>query len=245
VPEKYTCLTVVSVPLVPRPGEKKLYIKALEDRVAELESLLSSSGHNNVGEDHWGQKQPQPARPAGYQPPPSLSPPAPKDDIDELLSAVRDLSLSASGYYIGGTATITIGRVLSSMIQTQRGRAGLHRGDPSSDDPNPKSISSDTLAEMMGPFFVTQNVANRLLQGYLKHLSTRFPVLHTPWLLGVHDRRDEHLDIYEESVLHLVYACGGRFLETVGSNPASYQFVGADVIRLVKQETISATSTMM
>lgn len=231
-----------SVPLVPRPGEKKIYIKALEDRVAELESLLSSSGHNNVGADHWRQSQLQPTQPISYHQAPSASPPAQKDDIDELLNAVRDLSLSASGYYIGGTATITIGRVLTSMIQTHRGRSGLRRGgDPVSDDPNPKSISSDTLAEMMGPFFVTANVGNRLLQGYLKHLSTRFPVLHTPWLLDVHDRRDEHLDVYEEAVLHLVYACGGRFLETVSLQPLKLLTVAYDT-RPERREIISVIS---
>ena len=40
------------VPLVPAAGEKKIYIKALEHRIAELEAYLASIGHPRVGTDH-------------------------------------------------------------------------------------------------------------------------------------------------------------------------------------------------
>ena len=43
---------VYIVPLIPAAGEKKLYIKALEQRVAELESHLASLGQFGVGDDH-------------------------------------------------------------------------------------------------------------------------------------------------------------------------------------------------
>jgi hypothetical protein len=70
---------------------------------------------------------------------------------------------------------------------------------------------------MMGPMFVTPVVAKRLLEGFLKLIATRFPVVHTPWIRELHERKDILDDVYEESTLHLVYATGGRFLETVSN----------------------------
>jgi hypothetical protein len=56
--------------------------------------------------DHW--KQPQEMHAAK------------PDEVDSLLSAVRDLSLSASGHYVGGTSTITLGRLLGSVVKSQK-----------------------------------------------------------------------------------------------------------------------------
>lgn len=199
-------LTAFSVPLQPKPGERKLYVKALEDRVAELESYLSGAGFD-VGEDHWQQHQ-VPKR--------HLQPP---DEIESLLSAVRDLSLSASGYYVGGSSTITLGRVLGSVVNTEVHRVpGPTRSRHSPEDPNPRSIDSDTLGEVIGSMFVSAAVAQRLIQSYLKHIATKFPVVHSPYAEDLHERRNENLSIYEQSVLHLIYACAGRFLETTGES---------------------------
>ena len=198
------------VPLLPRPGEKKMYITALEDRVAELENLLASMGQFGVGDDHWG-------RVATSLQAQELEE---TDDVESLFNAVRDLSLSASGTYIGGTSTITVGRILGSVINSQKvSRPGRNSTDSAGyEDPNPKSISSATLAEMMGPMFVSPGVATRLFEGYLKHLATRFPILHSPRLREIFERRDVLDDIYEEAILHLVFATGGRFLETVSKH---------------------------
>jgi hypothetical protein len=48
-------------------------------------------------------------------------------------------------------------------------------------------------------------------------LHTTHPVIHTPRLQELHARRNEVLDVYEESILHLVYANSGRYPETAGS----------------------------
>ena len=193
--------------LTPKSQDRKIYISALEDRVAQLESYLSSVGQIGVGEDHWNQSQ-------SLQVSECLEP----DQIDPLLSAVRDLSLSASGHYVGGTSTITLGRLLGSVISSQKdamkGQKTSGTGVVRESDHNPRTISTQTLADMMGPMFVSQSVATRLLEGFLKHLATRFPIVHTPWLRKLHGKKDMIDDIYEEAVLHLVYAAGGRFLET-------------------------------
>jgi hypothetical protein len=186
-------------PLTPKPHDKKIYIAALEDRIAQLESYLSSIGQAGVGDDHWKQAQ-------------NIQVIA-RDEVDSLLSAVRDLSLSASGYYVGGTSTITLRRLLGSVINSQKDVMNgpkLQRSEaPRDQDHNPRSISSETLAEMMGPMFVPHGVAKRLLEGFLKHISTRFPVVHTPWILESHEKKDEIEDMYEQSIMHLVYATGG------------------------------------
>jgi hypothetical protein len=144
-----------------------------------------------------------------------------QDDIDPLLSAVRDLSLSASGHYVGGTSTITLGRLLGSVINSQKDvmdTAKMQRPDTGSDqDHVPRKICSETLAEMMRPMFVTSIGAERLLEGFLKHIAIRFPVVHTQWIRELHERKDILDDVYEESTLDLVCATGGRFLETVSN----------------------------
>ncbi|PMD48192.1 hypothetical protein L207DRAFT_594432 [Hyaloscypha variabilis F] len=42
--------------LTPIPDQKKVYIGALEDRIAELETLLASLGHHTASDDHWRAK---------------------------------------------------------------------------------------------------------------------------------------------------------------------------------------------
>jgi hypothetical protein len=128
-------------PLTPKPQDKKIYIAALEDRIAQLESYLSSIGQAGVGDDHWKQAQ--------------TTQVVAQDELDPLLSAVRDLSLSAGGHYVGGTSTITLGRLLGSVINSQidvMSGPQMQRAEAGSDqDHNPRTISSETLAEMMGP----------------------------------------------------------------------------------------------
>lgn len=221
---------------MPQPGEKKLYIKALEARVAELEQHLAGDGMLDVGEDHWDHAQlqkhinprivsndhssplgqPNVAASNGWQAA-SEQKIHPEEEAESLLSIVRDLSLSASGGYVGGTSTITLGRVLGSVVNSHKPASPRSRrtSTVSYEDPVPKSRYTPSLAEMVGPMFVSSNVADRLLQGFLRHIATRFPVLHTPRLFEMHARRNALEDVYEASILHLVYATGGRWVESV------------------------------
>ncbi|KAJ9142369.1 Fungal-specific transcription factor domain-containing protein [Pleurostoma richardsiae] len=209
---------VYVVPLVPAAGEKKLYIKALEQRVAELESHLASLGHTGVNEDHLGlgrtpaRLQPLPASAAAAQPLLRLEQTASDDEANDILVAVRDLSLSASGHYVGASSNITIGRVLSSVVQNASSQP--RREDPDEDDPTPKSATR--LHDVIGVPFLSYSVAQRLLQGWFVHVNLRYPALLTPRLLRLHAHRENLNDVYERSILHLVYAVSGRWLESSG-----------------------------
>lgn len=136
--------------------------------------------------------------------------------MDTLLGAVRDLVSSTSTHYEGGPSksTSALGRmVFSSVIKTQK--------SPKSDQISaeeerpPRPILRSELVERNGPMLVCPEMATQLLDGYIDHLSTRYPVIHTPRLREIHARRDEGLDVWEKSILHLCYANAGRILETV------------------------------
>lgn len=189
--------------LTPKPDQRKLYIAALEDRVAELETMISGMGNDKISNDHWKRTQSQ------------FMNSEQDDDINTFLGALRDLVSSASGNEAQGRkSSITLGRVLGSVINSQKApKTELHRED----DHQARTISRAELIKMMGPMFVSPTVATRLLDGLVKHLSTRHPVIHTPRLRELHARRNEDLDVYEESILHLVYANSGRYLETVSA----------------------------
>lgn len=219
---------VYVVPLVPAAGEKKLYIKALEQRVADLEGALASLGHMSIGADHF---RGNPAASSSASSPQALLPgrqsfhalqsarPEPDDDGNDILIAVRDLSLSASGHYVGASSNITIGRVLSSVVHSQGSSSAVGGEDPSmrdEDDPAPKSVYSTQLGELVGVPFLSPNVAHRLLEGWFRHIATRYPVLHTARVMELHSTRETLTDAYERSILHLVYAVSGRWLESAG-----------------------------
>ncbi|KAI1633042.1 fungal-specific transcription factor domain-containing protein [Biscogniauxia mediterranea] len=214
---------VYIVPLVPAAGEKKLYIKALEQRVAELEGYLASLGHMGVGTDHLGRlaqasSSQQQANLPSSQPGPTTQSlqHVSDDDGNDLLVAVRDLSLSASGHYVGASSNITIGRVLSSVVHSQRASNPFGRDDPSGqdeDDPAPKSVY---LSDMMGVPYISPNVATRLLQGWFRHIATRYPIIHSAHLLRLHNNRDTLTDDYDRTILNIIYAVSGRWLESAG-----------------------------
>jgi Fungal Zn(2)-Cys(6) binuclear cluster domain len=93
------------VPSAPKPQEAKLYTRALENRVAELETALTNSGLADAGLDHWAQGPRKQQIEGG-------------EDGQEysLLAAVRDVSLNTSGSFIGGTSNITLARILESIL---------------------------------------------------------------------------------------------------------------------------------
>ncbi|KAI2619534.1 fungal-specific transcription factor domain-containing protein [Hypomontagnella submonticulosa] len=219
---------VYIVPLVPAAGEKKIYIKALEHRIAELEAYLASIGHTRVGTDHLtrlGQSTSQNVAAALPVGPPQQQAPVPEqtqrdeDDTNDILLAVRDLSLSASGHYIGASSNITIGRVLSSFVHSQKSAVPAGHEDQAAqgeDDPAPKSIYSTTTGDMIGVPFLSPQVAGRLLQGWFRHIHTRYPTLHSAEIIRLHNNRDTITDNYEQTILHLIYAVSGRWLESAG-----------------------------
>ncbi|KAI1142645.1 fungal-specific transcription factor domain-containing protein [Hypoxylon sp. FL0543] len=223
---------VYIVPLVPAAGEKKIYIKALEHRISELEAYLASLGHHRVGTDplgRLGQPAPSSSQNAAVTPlnpssqiqvaAPEQSQRDNEDDSNDILLAVRDLSLSASGHYVGASSNISIGRVLSSFVHSQGTSApGTHeeQSGQGEDDPAPKSIYSTSAGDMIGVPFLSPQVAARLLHGYFRHIATRYPTLHSAEVVRLHNNRDSLTDEYEQTILHLIYAVSGRWLESAG-----------------------------
>jgi hypothetical protein len=67
------------MPTYPKAGQARLYIKAHEDRVAELETLLTKGGNPTASRDHWAEKSDEADE-------------SEVEDIQPLLNAVRDLT---------------------------------------------------------------------------------------------------------------------------------------------------------
>lgn len=139
--------------------------------------------------------------------------------MDGLIGAVRELVLSTSTHYEGGPVrtTSTLGHtVFSSVIKSHKPDGGVEEGKPV----NGRPVSRAELTEKNGPMLVDEETAGLLLNGYINHVSTRYPVVHTPRLRRIHSRstNGEALDVWEESILHLCYANAGKILESVCLN---------------------------
>jgi hypothetical protein len=147
-----------------------------------------------------------------------------QDDVDcESITSVteilRDLSIEASGGYIGASSNITMGKMISSLVKRKDSiTSNLQSGFD--DEPSPRSLYQPFSSIDTGPDahvnLMQSPLCDKLLLGYLKHMSLRWPLLRTSFIRGLHDRRNILTRPYEATVLHLVYAIGGRFLETTG-----------------------------
>jgi len=62
---------------------------------------------------------------------------------------------------------------------------------------------------------IDANIADKMVHAYLGHLYANFPVMYSYTVLDLHKRRHDLKDVYEESILHLIYGLGGHFLEKV------------------------------
>lgn len=214
---KVSCHYVM--PTRPRPVQANIYIKALEDRVAELETLLKKGGDPTSAHDHWavstnsGAYDEADAHEQDY----SYAQP--------LLNAVRDLSLDVAGSYVGGASTITLGRALGVVLA---GRPRLSLSALSPEDTtvgHATSVESHASVLGSGGFSLlaelSQETADSMVHAYLKHSRTNFPIIFSFEVLDLHKRRHDLDDVYEESILHLIYGLGGHFLEKTGESKSS------------------------
>ena len=172
-----------------------MYIRALEEHIAELEQLLAESGHDSVTVDHWKEKRQQLRRDSYMHDGPRSS-----ESHDSLPATTDDPVWNAIMNSGTDDSTLSTGRLFKSVIANDMGRTMGTRGPP----------SPSRLTDLSSP-----EVAGKLLNGYIKHLSTQYPVLHTPRLKTLHARPVESLNVFEQCVLHLVYANSGRILEAV------------------------------
>jgi hypothetical protein len=226
-------------------------MKAAEERVAELEAILKREGIPDEGRNRWRElhtSQPSipsepnetSASPAQRRPPKRLcidigeSPRhdneadmewddgSKRKDVNAVVDILRDLSLEAGGGYIGASSSITMSRMVGSLVKSKMepGLVGLRPEEHLS----PKS-SSDGGIDVDGTLelgSMPADIADKLLRGYLKHISTRWPILHSTYIRELHSRRGALGNSYEKSVLHLMYANGARYLETTGETGAIF-----------------------
>ena len=206
------------MPLHPKPQEARHYIKALESRVAELELYLTRTGQADAGFDHL--EQVPPARTLldeDY---------GEGGEVYSLLTAVRDMSLNTSGSFVGGSSTITLARILESVVgsgvKDQLAFQSAAWEDIGTEPPEAISPETGRQSSFGANSHTTDTISiqpqlgDRLLQAYLGNVSVNSPVVHSTQIQNLHNRRDLLEDPYEKSILHLVYALGGQFLESVG-----------------------------
>ena len=211
------------MPIYPKPAQAKIYIKALEDRVAELETILTKGGNKTVSHDHWIEQSEE-------------LDDNEQEDIKPLLNAVRDLSLDVAGSYVGGASTITLGRALESAfagkIELMIPEINYERGS----NVRTASITSDlsSVPGTNGGHFsnIDHVSAVKMVDAYLGHLCTNFPVMYSYEILDLHNRRDNLKDIYEVSTLNLIYGLGGHFLEKVRKAFLSDDYYGSSSKRI-------------
>lgn len=194
-------------------GERKEYTRALEQRVAELESQLASLGQPDADRDHYQSDSPERR---GVQTPwqPSCSRCQTRhDEGNDILVAVRDLSLSASGHYIGATSNRSLSRVLTSVSQ---GAQYARSTDGNDEDPAPKSAYDHGLQhEHMLPA-AARDTMDRLKVAGMQHIATRYPFLHSPYVMSLFEDQQSTASLYDRCMLSLVCAVSGRWLESAG-----------------------------
>ncbi|KAI1866633.1 hypothetical protein JX265_002177 [Neoarthrinium moseri] len=217
-PHCSACLTAnveCQYPHSSRPPSKTQYIRALEDRVVELEKKLARLTKNE------GDVPPRESDSTGDDGSPSQSqvnvPGNAEGGVSSLVSLIRDLSCESGGVYVGASSNISMGRMMASVVRNG-GKPETIREVECGEDLSPRSVFCVNLPDAAAIDLedVPSEVATRLYHGYLQHISTRWPILHTPFIADIHQHRD-CLDRLEDKILlHLVYANGGRYLETTG-----------------------------
>jgi hypothetical protein len=200
------------MPIYPKPGQAKIYIQALEERVAELEGMLSREGHDFVSKDHWADTTTTTVNDdEGSDEAPDMRP---------LLNAVRDLSLDAAGSYVGGASSITLGRALEAALAGKTRLLTSSSWEVEKAQRSLSFVSNGSLAVDTGVRLdqVSSEAANMMVYGYLKHLRVNFPIMCSADVLDLHNRRNALKDVFEFSVLNLIYGLGGHFLNKVSRN---------------------------
>lgn len=190
-------------------GERKEYTRALEQRVAELESQLTYLGQPDANRDHYQSDSPEQSP---WQPSCARCQTR-HEEGNDILVAVRDLSLSASGHYIGATSNISLSRVLTSVSQ---GAQYARSTNESAEDPAPKSMYDQGLQHEHILPAAARETMDRLKLGWMQHIATRYPFLHSPCVMSLFEDQQSTASLYDRCMLSLVCAVSGRWLESAG-----------------------------
>lgn len=185
----------------------------VEERLAELESLLRRRDSQSVDRktlfsDHGG---PDSMRRQSHP----CSSPGPRDGANgsnqdqadsrrrtgeltgwaatTVVEILKDLSVEASGCFIGASSQISLGRMISAMVEPRDDDSGSVSGD-AWEHLSPKSANTAAGASEQGLRNPSPETAARLFNAYIRHISTRWPVIQTPFLRLLHAERDTLTD---------------------------------------------------
>lgn len=232
------CVYIARAP--PPTIRRKRHVKALETRIAVLESYLIKHGLPNVGEDIIDptevpittsdrQSDKEGLFPGSHQTSTRQQHETVKEE-GSMIDVLRELSLEASGGYIGASSTITLGQMVCSILKDEpavrektRMAQDEHDHLLSLGDPKP----DDNLSEM-DHSLLQDDVVDKLVHGFLKYVTHRLPIMFTPGVWRKHSRRFELQNPYQRATLYMVYALGAKALENAGdgrnfSTEAYYQ----------------------
>jgi hypothetical protein len=93
---------------------------------------------------------------------------------------------------------------------------GKQRVVHSVEDPAPKSADGSKMSPIIDLAKMDTRTADRLVAGWHRHIGTRYLIIQSPRVTLLNSRRASLTDIYDKSILHLIYAVAGRWLESAG-----------------------------
>ncbi|KAF2769755.1 hypothetical protein EJ03DRAFT_87887 [Teratosphaeria nubilosa] len=187
------------------------YLRALQ-RIEELEGILQQAGIPGHGSKDWRECSELKTEEAGGMSESLKS-------ASSFVDVLRDLSLDAGGGYVGASSNITMARMLSTIIKAKE--ESLSSSSPERHNLMPKSLNGHGFGDSADAHTVTfmdidPELADRMIHGYFRHISTLWPIFDSGFVRSLHSSRQILTGTFERAILHLIYAAGGRFLETTG-----------------------------
>ncbi|KAK8848917.1 fungal-specific transcription factor domain-containing protein [Apiospora arundinis] len=216
-------------------------VQAVEDRVAELESIIRRERISDTRSKRKRRSRSDGLAnaltpiesvesPAANQWKPSPAPSDSRSDIvsqnfsqqpridnGTMMNIERDPLTENPNDLLALSSQTTMNRVITSTIQGRKERVGSSK-QPACEYLSPDSAitASYSLDDTITSPHISAGIAQRLLDCYAKHFAPRWPVLQTSLIHMFHAERDNISDAFFTSILHLVYAIAGRYLETAG-----------------------------
>lgn len=193
-------------------------VQEVESKSLESDRRPSSSWARNSVTSNSAIMNEQPATYPAHVP---VQQNPPDDETNSVTEILRELSLEASGRYIGASSNITMGKIIGSLVR-RKDSVMLDLRSDNEDEPSPRSLYQPLVSNSLGSGsddqarLMQDPICDKLLLAYLKHMSLRWPLMRTSFIRALHQRRESLTAPYELVVLHLIYAIGGRFLETTG-----------------------------
>lgn len=136
--------------------------------------------------------------------------------------AVRDLVIESHGFFVGAASCLALGRVLEGIISTVDMESKLEESASSLIASMQHTIDQEWEKSTRGTrtcgeelFWLCPNLADRLLEGYLRIVANKWPILRISHIRSLHSRRLTLDNIYDSCTLTLIYAIGGKYLETI------------------------------